>query len=111
MSRTVVAAYPSWAKRRRAASSSCPRVFAASRCLPVVGLSSTVGLLSALFGIGAGLGIVLAGPIVDHLSWQWLFWLPLVLIAAALLVAFGVPESPVRTPGRLDVLGAGILSA
>jgi EmrB/QacA subfamily drug resistance transporter len=70
-----------------------------------------VGLLSALFGIGAGIGIVAAGPIVDHLSWHWLFWLPLVLIVIAMLgVIFGVPESPVRTPGRLDVLGATILS-
>ncbi|MEV6931354.1 MFS transporter [Dactylosporangium sp. NPDC051485] len=80
--------------------------------LPRERVGVTVGLLSAIFGIGAGLGIVAAGPIVDHLSWQWLFWLPLVLIAVALAgVAFGVPESPVRTPGRLDVLGAVILSA
>lgn len=79
--------------------------------LPREKVGVTVGLLSAVFGIGAGLGIVAAGPIVDHLSWQWLFWLPLVLIVVALLgVAFGVPESPVRAPGRLDFLGAGILS-
>jgi EmrB/QacA subfamily drug resistance transporter len=79
--------------------------------LPRERVGVTVGLLSAIFGIGAGLGIVLAGPIVDHLSWPWLFWFPLVLIAAALVgVAAGVPESKVRTPGRLDVLGTVILS-
>jgi EmrB/QacA subfamily drug resistance transporter len=79
--------------------------------LPRERVGVVVGLLSAIFGIGAGLGIVAAGPIVDHLSWHWLFWLPLVLIGIALAgVAFGVPESPVRAPGKLDVLGAGILS-
>jgi EmrB/QacA subfamily drug resistance transporter len=79
--------------------------------LPKERVSVTVGMLSAISGIGAGLGIVLAGPIVDNLSWEWLFWLPLVLVGAALLgVAFGVPESPVRTPGRLDIVGTLILS-
>jgi EmrB/QacA subfamily drug resistance transporter len=79
--------------------------------LPRERVSVIVGLLSAIFGIGAGVGIVAAGPIVEHLSWHWLFWLPLVLVVVALLGAvFGMKESPVRTPGRLDVLGAGILS-
>lgn len=79
--------------------------------LPRERVGVIVGLLSALFGIGAGVGIVAAGPIVDHLSWHWLFWLPLALIAIAMLgVIFGVPESPVRTPGKLDVTGAAILS-
>ena len=79
--------------------------------LPREKVSVTVGLLSAIFGVGAGVGIVAAGPIVEHLSWHWLFWLPLVLVVIALLGAiFGMQESPVRTPGRLDVLGAGILS-
>jgi MFS family permease len=79
--------------------------------LPQERVSVTVGMLSAISGIGAGLGIVLAGPIVDNLSWEWLFWLPLVLVAAALVgVAVGVPESPVRTPGRLDLVGTLVLS-
>jgi EmrB/QacA subfamily drug resistance transporter len=79
--------------------------------LPRAKVATTVGLLSAIFGVGAGVGIVAAGPIVEHLSWHWLFWLPLVLVVIALLgVIFGMKESPVRTPGRLDVLGAGILS-
>jgi EmrB/QacA subfamily drug resistance transporter len=70
-----------------------------------------VALISAILGIGGGLGIVLAGPIVDHLSYHWLFWLPLLAVigATAGIVAF-VPESPVRAPGRLDPLGAVLLA-
>jgi EmrB/QacA subfamily drug resistance transporter len=79
--------------------------------LPRERVGVTVGLLSAIFGVGGGLGIVLAGPIVEHFSWPWLFWFPLILIGVALLgVIFGVPESPLRTPGRLDMVGAAILS-
>jgi EmrB/QacA subfamily drug resistance transporter len=79
--------------------------------LPRERVGVTVGLLSAIFGVGGGLGIVLAGPIVAHFSWPWLFWFPLMLIGIALIgVIFGVPESPVRTPGRLDLIGTVILS-
>lgn len=79
--------------------------------LPKERVSVTIGLLSAIFGIGAGVGIVAAGPIVEALSWHWLFWLPAVLVLIALIgTIFGMPESPVRTPGRLDILGTGILS-
>lgn len=74
-------------------------------------VSVTIGLLSAIFGIGAGVGIVAAGPIVQHLSWHWLSWFPLALVVVALLeVVSGMSESPVRKPGRLDVVGTGILS-
>ncbi|PPF77351.1 MFS transporter [Subtercola sp. Z020] len=79
--------------------------------LPRERVSVTIGLLSAIFGIGAGVGIVAAGPIVEALSWHWLFWFPAVLVAIALLGAiFGIPESPLRRPGRLDLVGTAILS-
>jgi EmrB/QacA subfamily drug resistance transporter len=79
--------------------------------LPRERVGIAVGLLSAVAGIGAVVGIIAAGPIVDHLSWQWLFWLPLVLIVLAIVGAtLGIPESPVRAPGRLDLVGTGVLS-
>jgi EmrB/QacA subfamily drug resistance transporter len=79
--------------------------------LPRERVGVAVGLLSAVAGIGAVVGIIAAGPIVDHLSWQWLFWLPLVLIVLATVgAAVGIPESPVRAPGRLDLVGTAVLS-
>lgn len=79
--------------------------------LPKERVSVTIGLLSAIFGIGAGVGIVAAGPIVQALNWHWLFWFPAILVVIALLGAiFGIPESPVRTPGRLDWVGTAIVS-
>jgi EmrB/QacA subfamily drug resistance transporter len=71
-----------------------------------------IALISAILGIGGGLGIVLAGPIVQHLTYHWLFWFPLfgVVLATAGIVVF-VPESPVRSPGRIDPLGGVLLAA
>jgi EmrB/QacA subfamily drug resistance transporter len=70
-----------------------------------------IGLMSALLGVGAGLGIVLSGVIVEHLSYHWLFWMPLVaIVLAAVCTWLFVPESPVRVPGRINWLAAGLMS-
>ena len=71
-----------------------------------------IALISAILGIGGGLGIVLAGPIVEHFSYHWLFWFPLIaVIVATVGIVFFVPESPVKTRGRIDSLGAVLLGA
>jgi EmrB/QacA subfamily drug resistance transporter len=69
-----------------------------------------IALISAILGIGGGLGIVLAGPILAHFTYHWLFWFPLfaVLIALVGIIVF-VPESPVRARGRIDPVGAILL--
>jgi EmrB/QacA subfamily drug resistance transporter len=70
-----------------------------------------IALISAIMGIGGGAGIVLAGPIVQHFSYHWLFWFPLIAIVAATAgIVVAVPESPVRTPGRIDPLGGVLLA-
>ncbi|HWH06486.1 MAG TPA: MFS transporter [Gaiellaceae bacterium] len=71
-----------------------------------------IGLLSSVFGVGGGFGIVLSGVIVDHLDWRLLFLLGSLPVAVSLaLVHRYVPESPIRTPSRVDVPGALLLSA
>jgi EmrB/QacA subfamily drug resistance transporter len=71
-----------------------------------------VALISAILGVGGGLGIVLAGPIISALSIHWLFWFPLILVViATILTILFIPESPIKTPGRINWGGAVLLSA
>jgi EmrB/QacA subfamily drug resistance transporter len=75
-------------------------------------VATGIALISSILGVGAGLGIVLAGPIVEGLSYHWLFWFPfLLVVATTILTVFFVPESPVKAPGRVNWLGAFLLSS
>ncbi len=75
-------------------------------------IAGAIGLVSSLLGIGAGLGLVIAGPVIAVLSWRWLFWLPLaVLLPVAGAIARWVPRSPVRTPAPVDLASAALMVA
>jgi MFS family permease len=79
---------------------------------PAQRVAGAIGVMSAILGAGAGAGIVLAGPILVHLNYHWLFWIPLIMSATATIATFVfVPESPVRAPGRINWIGAGLMSA
>jgi EmrB/QacA subfamily drug resistance transporter len=74
-------------------------------------VAAGIGLMSALLGVGGGVGVILAGPIVDNLSFHYLFWLPLIpIVAATVLVHVFVPESPIRVPSRVNWVGAALMS-
>ncbi|MCW2794065.1 MAG: Multidrug resistance transporter, superfamily protein [Nocardioides sp.] len=75
-------------------------------------VAGAIGTSAALLAVGGGVGLVLAGPVVDALSYHWLFWLPMgMTLIAAVAAAIWVPESPERTPGRINVGSALLLSA
>ena len=74
-------------------------------------VAGSIGMISAILGIGGGCGLVLGGVIVEHLSWHWLFWMPLgVTLLAAVCTWRYIPESPVRTPGHVNWLAAALMS-
>jgi EmrB/QacA subfamily drug resistance transporter len=74
-------------------------------------VSSSIGLISATFGIGGGAGLILGGVLVDNASYHWIFWLGAAMAAAAaVLTQVLIPESPNRSPGRIDVRGALVLA-
>src|SRR4051794_19271687 len=77
---------------------------------PADRVSSSIGLISATFGIGGGAGLILGGLLIDHASYHWIFWLGAAMAAAAaVLTEVFIPESPYRTPGRVDIRGAAVL--
>ena len=49
-----------------------------------------LAIISAVFGIGGGIGLPLSGVIVDNLDLDWLFWISLIALPA------GVRRAPVR---------------
>ncbi|MFZ0249637.1 MAG: MFS transporter [Acidimicrobiales bacterium] len=79
---------------------------------PAERVAGAIGVMSAILGAGAGAGIVLAGPILVHLNYHWLFWIPMIMSAIATVATYlFVSESPVRAPGRINWSGAALMSA
>jgi EmrB/QacA subfamily drug resistance transporter len=75
-------------------------------------VASAIGVIAAMTAVGGGVGLVVAGPIITHLDYHWLFWIPLVLTSTAAICAhFFVPESPVRSTGSISWSAAALLSA
>lgn len=80
--------------------------------LPREKVATGIALLGAVAGIGGGIGLPLGGIITDHASFHWIFWIAVAMaVIATITTELYVPESPVRTPGRVDVRGAVVLAA
>ena len=74
-------------------------------------VGSGVGMVSAILGVGGGLGLVLSGALVEYASWRWLFIVGSIVVGVATIGVWRfVPESPVKTPSRLDPGGVALLS-
>ncbi|MEH0938443.1 MFS transporter [Micromonospora psammae] len=75
--------------------------------LPPQRMGGAIAVLTATLGLGGAAGIPLAGLVAQHFDWHVLFWGAAGLgLLCALLTALLVPESPQRTEGRFDVVGA-----
>jgi EmrB/QacA subfamily drug resistance transporter len=74
-------------------------------------VAGAVGVITAIIAGGSGVGLVIAGPIVDALDYHWLFWLPAIMLALGTVAAkLFVPPSPIRMPGKVNVTAAVLLS-
>lgn len=80
--------------------------------LPRAKVSAAIGTIAMMIGLGAGVGMVLGGVLVDHVGWHWSFLLAASLMATCgALAATFVPDSPVRSPARVDWRGVVLLSS
>jgi EmrB/QacA subfamily drug resistance transporter len=80
--------------------------------VPPPARSRALGTWSALGALGAALGPVIGGSLVQ-IDWRWVFWINLPVGVAALVLALRVvPESKDdRARGRPDLIGAVLLAA
>ncbi|MEU0831756.1 MFS transporter [Streptomyces sp. NPDC005969] len=80
--------------------------------LPPERVLSAVALMSSTLGIGAAVGLPVAALVVEHFDWHAMFWVSGVIgLIDIVLVLCCVPESPLRSRGRFDAVGALGLSA
>ena len=69
------------------------------------------GLMGAVFGISTVLGPLLGGLFVDHLSWQWIFYVNVPIGIAAFVVLQIVLATPaLRVKRAIDYPGMGLLA-
>ncbi len=75
-----------------------------------------MGRVMSVMGVPAVMapvfGPALGGLILDHLSWQWIFFVnvPIGVVAVSAAVRL-LPETSLGKPGRLDTVGLALLTA
>lgn len=75
--------------------------------LPPERLGTAVALMSATMGVGGAIGMPVAALLAQNADWHMLFWLAAALgVVGLALVLAVIPEDVLRSPGRLDVIGA-----
>ena len=68
---------------------------------------TATGIISAMFGAGAAIGLVVGSWIANAFGWQATYHTVIpVAVVLTLLAAYKLKESPIRTPSRVDVFGA-----
>ncbi|WP_457100900.1 MFS transporter [Microbacterium sp. P5_E9] len=75
-------------------------------------LAAAFGWIPGMIGLGAGLALVVGGIVVDVLSWRWIFILGaiLILVAAAMVLAWVPRGSAAIASGPIDWPGIGLLA-
>jgi EmrB/QacA subfamily drug resistance transporter len=70
-----------------------------------------MGPLGAIFGLSAVAGPLLGGFFVDHLTWQWAFYINIPIGIGAFLIAwFALTIPNKKSTKKIDVLGVLLLS-
>jgi predicted MFS family arabinose efflux permease len=80
--------------------------------LPEHRVMAGTATMSSTLGVGGAVGMPLAGVIAQAMNWHAVFWAATAasVLVLALVLVF-VPESPMRSGGRFDVIGAFGLGA
>lgn len=76
--------------------------------VPPAGRARALGTFSAVVGASVPAGPLLGGAIVDGVSWRWIFWLNVPIVAVLIAATLRrIPESQ-GAPARLDLPGLAL---
>ncbi len=65
-----------------------------------------IGMIAGIGGFGMALGPIIAGTILQHFEWEWMFSINIIVVLCALILSlFLVTDSRDAHPQRLDIPG------
>ena len=74
-------------------------------------VAMSTGVVSAMFGVGSAIGLVLGAWIADNFGWRMTYHTIIpVAVGVTLLAAYKLKESPILTPSKVDIAGATAFS-
>ncbi|MGZ5539697.1 MAG: MFS transporter [Halobacteriota archaeon] len=74
-------------------------------------VAMSTGIISAMFGVGAAIGLVVGAWICENFGWRMTYHAVIPLAVGVTLLAFyKLQESPIRNPSKVDVIGATTFS-
>jgi MFS family permease len=80
--------------------------------LPPKRVVGAIALIGGIIAGGAAVGQSTGGLVSDNFGFRWIFWIGFAMGVTSIgaLLVF-VPESPVRTGGRVDLVGTALFAA
>ena len=74
--------------------------------------AKAMGVFGLISAGGGSIGVLAGGVLTGLLSWHWIFWVNVPIGAVVFLASLRVlPAGSARHRGRLDVVGAGLVTA
>lgn len=78
---------------------------------PVDVVARSNGVAIGMMSVGAVIGLLAAGVITSFFSYHFIFWIPFAIMAiTTVTAAFVIPACPPRDHGRVDWIGAALLT-
>jgi MFS family permease len=84
----------------------------AKDALPLRMVPVGMGIISAMIGVGAALGLVIGGLLISTFGWKDIFWIVLPVVVLMVGIVYrSVPDMQVKHQSKLDPIGSALLGA
>ncbi|MGZ4188142.1 MAG: MFS transporter, partial [Solirubrobacteraceae bacterium] len=78
---------------------------------PIERRGMIVGIYGGLAGLAVAMGPIVGGAITQSIDWHWIFWINVPIGVLAVLLGLRLLPESYGAPGRLDLVGVGLVSA
>jgi EmrB/QacA subfamily drug resistance transporter len=78
---------------------------------PIERRGMIVGIYGGLAGLAVAMGPIVGGAVTQGIDWHWIFWINVPIGLVAVLLGLRLLPESYGAPERLDLVGAGLVTA